>query len=91
MAKGKKSEPTLSREEYGKWLEQQEVVEHDGATYIVVDGVEYPMGLEPNPALSGHDLLVAQKKEEVWMWAIRFGILAIIVIIGLVVFFAITA
>lgn len=86
----KKSEPTLTREEYGEWLSQQEVVERDGATYIVVDGVEYPMGLEPNPALTGRDLLVAQKKEQVWMWALRFGLLAVIVVIGLVVFFSVT-
>lgn len=86
----KKSEPTLTREEYGKWLEQQEVVERNGATYIVVDGVEYPMGVEPNPALTGRDLLIAQKKEQVWMWALRFGLLAAILIIGLIVFFSVT-
>ena len=87
----KKNEPTLSKEEYAEWLSHQKVVERDGATYIIVDGVEYPVGVEPNPALTGRDLLIAQKKEEVWMWTMRFGLLAIIVIIGLVVFFSLTS
>ena len=91
MARKKKQVPTLSREEYAEWIAQQEVVERDGATYIIVDGNEYPLGLEPNPALTGRDLLIAQKKEEVWMWAFRFGLLGIIVVVGLIVFFSITA
>ena len=61
----KKNEPTLSKEEYAEWLSHQEVVERDGATYIIVDGVEYPVGVEPNPALTGRDLLhVLAEKDE---------------------------
>ena len=92
MARRKKSDrPTMSDEEYRAWLEQQTIIERDGATYVVVDGYEYPLGLEPDPTLTGRDLLIAQKKDEVWMWAVRLGLLAIIIIIGLVIFFSLTA
>lgn len=87
----KEQQPTLSREEYAEWLSHQELVERDGASYIIVNGVEYPVGVEPNPALTGRELLIAQKKEEVWMWALRLGLLAIIIVIGLTIFFSLTA
>lgn len=79
----------MSPEEYKAWLDQQEVIERNGATYIKVDGVEYPLGTEPDPSLTGEDLRVARAKENVWMWTLRFGILGIIVLVVLIIVFSI--
>lgn len=87
----KKQVSNLTPEEYADWLEQQEIVTRNGASYVIIDGHEYPLGTEPDPGLTGRDLMIAQKKEEVWMWALRLGLLGAIIMVGMIVYFALTA
>ena len=86
----KEGTPRMSAEEYKAWLDQQEIVERDGVTYVVVDGVEYPAGLEPDPNLTGRELLIAQKKEATWIFAMRMGFVGLVIMIGLLVFCIVT-
>ena len=88
--KKKEAQPRMSAEEYKAWLDQQEIVERDGVTYVVVDGVEYPAGLEPDPNLTGRELLIAQKKEATWIFAMRMGFVGLVIMIGLLVFCIVT-
>lgn len=91
MARNKSSKPRMSEEEYRAWLSQQEVVERDGATYIVIDGVEYPAGLEPDPSLTERELEIARKKEHTWIFAMRLGFVGLVIMIALLVFCIVTA
>lgn len=81
----KNSTPRMSAEEYKAWLDQQEIVERDGITYVVVDGVEYPAGLEPDPSLTERELQIAQKKEATWIFAMRLGFVALAIMIVLLI------
>ncbi|MGN0073153.1 MAG: hypothetical protein ACI36W_05090 [Coriobacteriales bacterium] len=92
MAFGKKKEdtPRMTAEEYKAWLDQQEIVERDGLTYVVVDGVEYPAGLEPDPSLTERELQIARKKEATWIFAMRMGFVALAIMIALLVFCIVT-
>ena len=84
--KKKEDKPRMSAEEYKAWLDQQEIVERDGVTYVVVDGAEYPAGLEPDPNLTGRELQIAQKKEATWIFAMRMCFVGLVIMIGLLVF-----
>lgn len=90
MARRKSSKPGMTEEEYKAWLDQQEIVEHDGMTFVVVNGVEYPAGLEPDPSLTEEELRIAQKKEATWIFAMRMGFVGLIIMIGLLVFCIVT-
>ena len=86
----KESAPRMSAEEYKAWLDQQEIVERDGVTYVVVDGAEYPAGLEPDPNLTERELQIARKKEVTWIFAMRMGFVALAIMVALLVFCIVT-
>ena len=68
-------------------MKEENIIERDGAYYITVNGTEYPLGLEPDPNMSEHDLYIAQRKESVFAWMVRFGLLGLIILIVMLVLF----
>lgn len=77
--------------ELAERIERGEVIEKDGAYYVEVDGYLYPAGVEPDNSMSPEELRVAQAKEMAWVWAMRFGLLGVLVIVVLIVVFALTS
>ena len=69
-------------------MKEENIVERNGAYYITVDGVEYPLGLEPDPNMSEHDLYIAQQKEKVFAWMFRIGLIGLAILIIMIVLFS---
>lgn len=78
-------------EELKARIESGEVIEKNGAYYVEVNGYLYPVGTEPDPTMSQEELRVAQAKELGWIWAVRFGLLGIAIVIVLIIVFSLTS